>query len=149
MNGRMILAAALWTASLACGTGREESDCASQMWPRVIVGVVPASGSARDGVTLVHARARLATGEILDGNPHGCPEVREVVCTYSFFTAPRDREVTLLIQRKGDPADRAEKRIPLPPFTHAGRDITYVVVTLPSEGSAVIGEPRLIHPCPR
>jgi len=142
MIWRLSIVAVILAAACCCSAPDDSSasgaDCASHMWPRVIVGV---SGGDENSVTV---RMRLADGTILDGHRHGCPRLPHYVCSYSFFTAPRDREVVLSAESGGRVAER---RITLGPFTYEPRDITYIVITLKAGATPSIGEPRLIHPC--
>lgn len=139
---RALFAVLAIAAVASCRSAPDEessgADCSSRMWPRVIVG---GAGGAENRVSV---QVRLADGTIMEGHRQGCPEVRDVICSYSFFTAPRDKEVVLLVQSEGG---AAERRITMGPFTHEGRNITYVVVTVPENRAPEIGEPRLIHPC--
>ena len=140
---RALLAVFAMAVVLCCQSVPDEStssgtDCASHMWPRIIAGV---AGGAEDRVTV---KVRLADGTILDGHRHGCPGVTGIICSYSFFTAPRDKEVVLLVQGEHG---AVERRIALPPFTHEGRNVMYVEITVRSDGPPLIGDPRIINPC--
>jgi len=142
--------------ALACqakqGADRATSsftDCGAHLWPRLIVAVVAPAGVQGDSVTLVRVQARLADGSVLDGVAQGCPAIAGVTCSFSFFTAPRDRSVTLLVQRKDMITAAAERQIPLGRFSYGPREMTYVVVTLQASGPPQVGTPRRINPCDR
>ena len=79
-------------------SGISATDSVAQMWPRLIVGVVMGTAGAEDAGALVRVRARLADGTVLDGIRQGCPAISEVVCSFSFFTTPRDQTVTLIVE---------------------------------------------------
>lgn len=130
LRAALILAA--FTRCEAAPEPRSGADCGAHLWPRVIVDV--------DGPVPVHVRVRLSDGRTLEGNPGGCPALPGVRCSYSFFTAPRDREIVLVALAGGTVAER---RIVMPPFTREGRNIVHVVV---SEGPR-IAQPRILSPC--
>lgn len=130
---RMRVALLVAAALVRCGAApepRSGADCNAHLWPRVIV----------DVETSARVRVRLPDGRILEGNPGGCPAFPDVRCSYSFFTAPADREIVLMAEANGR---AAERRIVMPPFTREGRNIVYVIVS-PAPG---IGEPRILSPC--
>ena len=118
------------------------------MWPRLIVGVVMGTAGAEDAGALVRVRARLADGTVLDGIRQGCPAIPEVVCSFSFFTTPRDQTVTLIVESVTPGDGQATKDVALGPFSYQGRDITYVVVSLSPGQPPQIGSPRTISPGP-
>ena len=120
----------------------------AQMWPRLIVGIVMPAASAEDAGALVRVRARLVDGTVLEGIRQGCPAIPEVVCSFSFFTTPRDQTVTLIVESLSPGDGHATRDIPLGPFSYQGRDITYVTVSLPSGQPPQIGSPRTISPGP-
>jgi hypothetical protein len=120
----------------------------AQMWPRLIVGIVTGTGGAEDAGALVRVRARLVDGTVLEGIRQGCPAIPDVVCSFSFFTTPRDQTVTLIVESVSPGGGHATRDIPLGPFSYLGRDITYVIVSLSSGQPPQIGSPRTISPGP-
>lgn len=136
--------------------------CESDVWPRLILGVIPPAGSTKDGSELVRARIRTTDGSVFDGNIHGCPNVdgiffdpnlqrytsaRGILCTYSFFALPKDVSVVLLVEPVSFMSSPVEAEIPLGRFNYCGREIAYTVATVTSEGQISIGTPRLVSPC--
>lgn len=92
-------------------------------------------------------RIRDAKGSLFEGNREGCPEAPGIVCSYSFFTNPSDRSVTLLIEPAAGTGPPARAEIPLGAFNYCGRDIAYVVVTLVPGSLPQTAPPRLVSPC--
>ena len=128
-----LLAMLIVASWIRCGSAPENpsgADCTAHLWPRVIVDVEQPA----------RVQVRLSDGTMLSGNPRGCPELPGVRCDYSFFTAPRDREIVLVLEESGN---TVERRIVMPPFTREGRNIVYVVVS----AGPKIGEPRILNPC--
>jgi hypothetical protein len=121
--------------------------CESNLWPRLIVGILPPTGGSSDGAKLVALRVRDTTGHVFDGIPHGCPNIAGVVCTYSFFSTPADRSVTVLV----DPRDRripaTKIELPLGPWNACGRDITYARFTRSAKSGWELLDQRLLSPC--
>jgi len=95
----------------------------------------------------VRVRIRDVKGALFEGNREGCPEAPGIVCSYSFFTSPSDRSVTLLIEPAAGMGHPARAEIPLGGFNYCGRDIAYVVVTLVPGSGPRIAPPRLVSPC--
>ena len=121
--------------------------CSSHLWPRVIVGVIPPRGSDKEGIDFVRVKFRDQQGTVFDGNPHGCPDTPGILCTFSFFSSPADRFVTLQVEsiEAGDLASKAI--IQLGPFNYCGRDIAYVTVTLAANLPPEIHPPEFVSPC--
>jgi hypothetical protein len=139
----------LLTVLGACHVNHSESkaeagDCTSGMWPRLIVELVAPPGMTADPAKLASVRVELADGMVLDGIVRGCPDIAGITCTYSFFTAPKDRTAILIVEHAGQSASR---EIALGEFNYAGRDITYLTVRLAERQPPKIEAARLINPC--
>ena len=133
---------------LSASTPCKDDGCETNLWPRVIVGIVPPEGSEKDGAELVRARLRLEDGRLLEGHVHGCPDTAPGIrCTYSFFTTPQDRTAVLLLEPVERPAARVEAAIGLGRFNHCGREIAYVPVALSRDLSLRLEPTKLVSPC--
>ncbi len=109
--------------------------------------IVPASGgSLAAAEKRVRVQLRLADGTMLDGNYHGCPAIAAVTCSYSFFTAPRDRTATLIVAPLSPGREPASADFALGPFSYHGRDISYIRVYLSDGAAPRIGLPQRISP---
>lgn len=114
------------------------------IWPRLIVDVLPHPDPGLEATGLLRVRARLADGMLLEGIPHGCPDITGVVCSFSFFTAPRDKVVTLIVEPLDRPADALSVSIPLGRFSYRGCRMTHVTIGFTASGQVWIGAPRQI-----
>jgi hypothetical protein len=112
----------------------------------LIVGILPPPPAHQDGVNLVAIRIRDATGKIFEAIPHGCPDIAGVVCSYSFFSTPADRSVTVLLEPRDPRGPATATELPLGPFNACGRDITYARFTR-SGASWKLLDWRRLSPC--
>lgn len=122
-----------------------QAGCESNLWPRVIINLLPPEGFTGDEVQLASMRGKF--GEfLLDGIAHGCPtDLPETLkCSYSFFATPADATFELFVS----PTDGAEfqQEVKLGPFNGCGRSIAYVTVDL-DPAARTISEPRFVSPC--
>lgn len=123
--------------------------CESNLWPRLIIGIRAPQGSQDVAADLVRVRIRDDRGTVLEGNRFGCPDAGGIICTYSFFTTPRDTSVLLIIEPSGADVPPAEERISLGPFNHCGRNVAYVVVAAKPGIRPEIVSRTLVSPCDR
>ena len=112
--------------------------------PRVIVDVLPKKVGGRWNHELIRVVLRLKNGRVLEGHLHGCPEIREVDCTYSFFTAPKDREVLLIVMEAGSNKPLAQRTVALPPFDREGKKALYIKVDFKQDGPVSISASTII-----
>jgi hypothetical protein len=123
-----------------------KSDCESNLWPRLIVGIIPPEGVEVDGSELVNVSVVYPDGENVDGIVHGCPVLPEgIFCTFSFFASPNDEKIKVTVDY--DNNEKIEKEIKLAPHNYCGREIAYVVVILDEEEQPVFKETEYISPC--
>lgn len=112
----------------------------SGIWPRLIVDVQPHPEAAG----WLRVRARLADGTVLEGIPEGCPDLAQVACSFSFFTAPRDKDVILIVEPRATGIAPVSARIPLGRFSYQGCRMTHVTVGFTASGQLQIGTPHRI-----
>jgi hypothetical protein len=135
------VSASLLSENTICAEG-----CESNIWPRVIVGVIT-EGAAEPGEKLIRARIRFDDGSLQTGHLQGCPDTPSLVCTYSFFTAPRDRQITLIVETINSTLPAVEATIILGRFNYCGREIAYVEIWAVPGAPPRIGPSRLVSPC--
>lgn len=111
------------------------------IWPRLIVDVLPHPDPGVDATGWLQVRARLADGTVLEGIPQGCPDLAQVACSFSFFTAPRDKDVILIVAPRATGIAPVSARIPLGRFSYQGCRMTHVMVGFTSGGQLQIGTP--------
>ena len=133
---------------LACVPKPCKEGCETNMWPRIIVGVIPQENITLDIHELLQIRIMLGDGTIYEGHREGCPKLPEdIICTVSFFTAPKDKFATILVKMTDRKDVELQSKIRLGEFNYCGRDIAYVPVTLSQELMPHIGAAQLVSPC--
>jgi hypothetical protein len=142
------LALIVGIASLAlpvpAGCADVSATTAAGIWPRLIVDVLPHPDPGGEATGLLRVRARLADGTLLEGIPQGCPDLAQVLCSFSFFTAPRDKDVVLIVESRSNSAASLSVRITLGRFSYRGCRMTHVTVGFTGGGQLQIGAPRQI-----
>ena len=118
----------------------------AQIWPRVIIDVITTNGNEETVHKLLDIVLELENGRILKGHVHGCPDIQNVKCDFSFFTAPNDTSAIVIVRRLPDTKHLNERRIRLPAFDYTGKNIVYITVHMSPEGSATISSPEIISP---
>ena len=146
----MVSATVLCLTHSACTDGTMPGGCANtcetDLWPRLIVGVIPPEGVTTPGEELVSVRGRYEDGRVRDGHERGCPEMPpQFVCSFSFFSAPKDRFIFLEVEDPG--TGIGEVNVELGQHNYCGRNIAYVLIYLSVDTMPEIAGPEYIFPC--
>lgn len=145
-------------ASCSTGNGKEPGadltddaeSCApgcegGNLWPRVIINVVPPEGYEGKPADLVAVHG-VFFGEALQGLPNFCPSdwPPTLDCTYSLYAAPRDKSFELVVEGQSGQTLRTD--VELAEFNRCGRAIAYITVLVEPD-AITLSSVRYISPC--
>lgn len=136
--------------SVACISGTQTEDanryascrgeCESNGWPRMIVGVIGAEGTADVVLRVESERLGVVRGKA------DCPtplNTSRYVCTASYGAHTEDSILELTVVRD---TRQWNFSVPLTAYNSCGREIAYVEAIL-VDAEVTIGSPRYISPC--